>query len=266
MESFLKILQIVIWPVVTLIGAVFVVILFRGALVSVLRRTKNLELWKLKIETMAEYVGPDTLAELRRNPGAIKLEGERRHVTLIQAELLGQTDLSERTDAERAVALVREYSSAMIEVVYRYGGTLDRYAGRELTAYWGAPVEYPDAAERACDAAVAMREAVFALNARLQASGEGSLRPRIAVTSGDVVVGNIGSERHFRYSVLGETLEILSGLASIAGRLNCVIVLTEFTRAEIADRFRIVDRDVMGVKGKTGPVRIYELVGRQTES
>src|SRR5713101_2574612 len=121
METFLKILQIVIWPVITLIVVVFVVILFRSALVSVLRRTKNLELWKLKIETMAEYVGPDTLAELRRNPGAIKLEGERRHLTLIQAELMGQRELSEHADAEEAVASIREYSSVMIDIVYRYG-------------------------------------------------------------------------------------------------------------------------------------------------
>src|SRR6266567_4665411 len=190
MESFLKILQIVIWPIVTLIGVLFVVVLFRGALIAILRRTKNLELWKLKIQTMEEYVGPDTLAELRRNPGSLKLEGERRHVTIVQLELTGQTaSLSERTDAETLVALVREYSSAVIDVVYRFGGTVERYAGRELTAYWGAPIEYPDAADRACAAAIAMREAVSALNSRWEAKLGTSLRPRIAVTTGDAVVG-----------------------------------------------------------------------------
>ena len=158
MEVFSKILAFLsdqAWPLIVLVA----LILFRNPLGGLLLKVMklNVEAGRFKLETsMQEYVPPSVLNELIKNPGQLRLGGERRQVTILCADIRGFTQTSEALEPEMVAGLVHRYFTGMTEIVFRLGGTLDSYRGHVMTAYWGAPVSYPDAAARACEAALKM--------------------------------------------------------------------------------------------------------------
>jgi adenylate cyclase len=161
------------------------------------------------------------------------------------------------------VALLNEYLEAMSQVVFLEGGTLDKYIGDAVMAFWGAPRAQGDHALRACRAALAMQARLAELNAAWLERGPDRppLRMRIGINSGEPVVGNIGGENRFNYTTLGDAVNLAARLEPACKTYGVEIMIGEATRAAAGDAIRVRELDVIAVYGKEEPVRVYELLG-----
>jgi class 3 adenylate cyclase len=216
----------------------------------------------LQVDTgMQFHVSPHVLSTLREDPTQLTLAGRRRHVTLLRTDIRGFTLMNEQLDPEDVASLIRDYLTVLTGIVFDLDGTLDRYAGHVLTAYWGAPVAVDDAADRASTAALRMIEAVEKMNPELQHRKMPPLRLQITLTSGDVIVGNLGSDQRFNYGIVGEPVELLERLGRVAAQFSVNVLMTEFTCAELREPFVTkVLAEQLQVKGKAEPITVLELV------
>lgn len=251
-----------IWPLITL----FALFLFRQPLGAVLTKLMklNVEAGKFKLETsMQEYVPPSVISEIAKNPHKLALQGERRRITILYSDIKGFTTIAEHLDPETLTQHINRYLTAMTRIVFNLAGTLESYRGYSLTAYWGAPLAYADSADRACDAALQMISSVSELNPLLIEQGMPPLRLSIAITTGEVVIGNLGSEQRFNYSIIGDTLNILPQLASMTSQFQVDTVLTEYTHAELSGKFQTrLLSEKLRVTGKSRPIELYALINK----
>ncbi len=222
----------------------------------------NVEAGKFKLETsMRSYVSPELISELGRNPEKLKIAGEEKEVTILHMEVRGFTTLHEKCEPEQVTEYISKYNTQMTNHIFEFGGTVDRLLGDTLTAFWGAPIEYKDAAERACTAALKMHETVKKISPELEQLQLPPLLPVFAITTTNVIVGNMGSEQRFNYSIMGDYSYILQGLAQLNYNFNTNILMTEYTRSRISKQFktRILAEQLI-TKGKNEPIDVYELI------
>jgi adenylate cyclase len=152
----------------------------------------------------------------------------------------------------------------MASIVKQAGGTLDKFIGDAVMAFWGEPVRHPDHADRAADCALAMRDATAALRERWVAEGKPELRIGIGINTADVVVGNIGSLEHkLDYTVIGDGVNLASRLEGQNKDFGTTIIVSEFTLAKLGDRYDVRRLGDVKVKGKERPVEIFELLGKK---
>ena len=262
----LEFLTTLAWPIIVLVALV----LFRKPLGSILERIINISLvaGTFKLETsLRRYVSPGVLSELKKNPRQYNLAGERRTVTILYSEIKGFTPIHEGLLAQDAALYINRYLTHMTEIIFQLGGTLHRYEGTDITAYWGAPIAYEDSSERACDAALKMNEAVNDLSPELEELGGPPLLPIIGITTAEVIVGNLGSDQQPDYSILGDFQSILVRLAKLNYNFQTRILVTDYTHPEIKDKFKTrLLAEKLTVKGKTEPVGVYELLSREGNS
>lgn len=191
--------------------------------------------------------------------GAATREEERKLVTVVFADLIGSTALAERLDAEDLRAILTSFFNAIAEVILRFGGTVDKYAGDAVMAVFGAPSSHEDDAERAIRAALGMQEAVARLNADLGRDRGVRLELRVGVNTGRVVVGPIAAAVQAAYTVVGDTVNTAQRLQSVAG--PGTVVVGQTTR-RLADRaFRFEELEAVRVKGKAQPVAAFRVAG-----
>ncbi len=153
------------------------------------------------------------------------------------------------------------YLSRMTDILMGQWGTLDKYIGDAVMGFFGAPLDIPDHAIRACHTALIMRQALPAFNQKIALMGIEPIDFRVGIASGDVIVGNIGSEERFNYTVLGDTVNIASRLEGIGKEYAVHIVISENTRKALDSRFFVRELDTIAVKGKVEWLRIFELIG-----
>jgi adenylate cyclase len=156
--------------------------------------------------------------------------------------------------------LTHQYLSDMTDIVFSFNGTLDSYAGQALTAYWGAPLDSADAAQKACEAGLAMIEAVREMDVVTKSYGMAPFLINVVITTGEVLVGDLGSNQRFHYSILGEAVDLLPRLIRLGQQFKTDVLITEFTQAVIADQFetRLLDDHIV-MKGKNRPIAVFEL-------
>ena len=216
---------------------------------------------------MDQYLAPAVIQELQREPRRLSLRPDHRQLTILHSEVRGFDLLAERASAVELGRYLHLYLTSMTEIVFGLDGTLDRYVGNALTAYWGAPIAYTDSAKRACEAALQMVRKVDELEATLLELGVPPLRVDIAITTGVVLVGSLGSQQRFQYSILGNALDILPRLVAMNAPFRTKILLTEFTQADVHPAFETrLLAEALNVKGKAKPIAIYELVERVPRS
>lgn len=200
----------------------------------------------------------DAVAEkLMESPDAMKLGGETREVTILMADLRGFTPLAEKLPAERTVDMLNRFMGAVIDVILKCGGTVDQIVGDGLLAIFGAPATMEDAAARAVRCAVEMQHSLKEVNALNARDGLPALEMGIGISTGEVVVGNIGSSKRMKYSVIGTPVNLASRIESLA--LGGQILISEATRAEIGDLFAIVGSLRVKIKGIAGSVSIFDV-------
>ena len=216
----------------------------------------------------SNYVTTKLVDELIKNPEMAKLGGERREITVLFSDVRGFTTFSEKHAPEEVVAILNEYLGAMTEVVFRWEGTLDKFIGDAILAFWGAPIKHANHAELAVRCALDMSATIEKLQQKWQAEGKATLDMGIGINTGQVIVGNIGAEgKKMDYTVIGDNVNLGSRVESLTRKYNTRILITEFTLNNIRDlvlsgklgHLSVNGLEKVIVKGKEMPVEIFEI-------
>ncbi|MDO9459531.1 MAG: adenylate/guanylate cyclase domain-containing protein [Alphaproteobacteria bacterium] len=217
----------------------------------------------------AQYLSPALVEQLANDPTRLKLGGETRDMTFLFCDVRGFTTISEqfKGNPQGLTSLINRFLTPMTDIILEKGGTIDKYMGDCIMAFWNAPLDVPNHAEQACSTSLQMYHDLEFLNQDLKAEAEREDRPYfplkigIGLNTGDCVVGNMGSEQRFDYSVLGDAVNLASRLESQSKNYGADIVIGELTYTSVKDVFAFLELDLIAVKGKTEAVRIFSLVG-----
>jgi adenylate cyclase len=213
-----------------------------------------------------QYVSPEVVERIMDDPAALQFGGELRNLTVLFADIRDFTTFTERHDPQQVVQMLREYLTRMTTIVLDEGGTLDKYIGDAVMAEFGAPIAYPDHALRACRAALKMHAEVGRLQATWTAEGKEPFRIGLGVNSGPMVVGNLGSEQLFDYTVIGDEVNLGARLESLNKDYPTTthIIISEGTYEAVKGAVEVRQLGEVKVKGKSRPVVIYELLALTT--
>jgi adenylate cyclase len=212
--------------------------------------------------TFKQYVAEHVVEEMTKDPTRLRLGGEEKVLTVLFSDLEGFTTYSERHTAHEMTEMLAEYFNRVTEQVFLHRGTLKEYVGDELLAFFGAPLEDPQHAQRACEAALAMRDTTRALAAEWVQIGRPPLRARTGINSGPMVVGNLGSKYRFAYGVVGDQVNLGSRLEGLNKVYGTEIIISENTARLVEHAFRLRELDTVRVVGRRQAVRIYELIAK----
>ncbi|RPI03298.1 MAG: CHASE2 domain-containing protein [Ignavibacteriae bacterium] len=209
------------------------------------------------------YINPAVVNELVSNPEKAKLGGDRRELTVFFSDIANFTGISEQYHAkpEGLVALLNEFLDEMTRVVLKYEGTLDKYEGDAIMAFWGAPLPQKDHALRTCLAALEMQKRLVMLRPKWVKEGKPPLTVRMGINTGIVIVGNMGGKDRFDYTVIGDSVNLASRLESANKQYQSNIMISDFTYTHVKGKVIVRELDLIQVKGKTEPVKVYELLG-----
>jgi class 3 adenylate cyclase len=208
------------------------------------------------------YVDPAVVAQLVRNPGSLRLGGERREATVFFSDLVGFTELSEklRDEPERMVEVVNAYLEETSECLHNHGAYVDKYIGDAVMAVFGVPAALPDHELAACRAALDARRALEGINIRYASLGV-KLEVRIGLNTGEMIVGNLGSSRKRNYTVMGDAVNLASRLEGANKEFGTHVLLGETTARAVAGRMATRPLTRLRVKGKRVAIEVHELVG-----
>lgn len=222
---------------------------------------------KALIKTMfSRYVNPTVVDELVADPEKLRLGGERKELTVFFSDIEQFTTISEKLPPEQLVGILNEYLTAMTAIIFAANGTLDKYEGDAIVAFWGAPIAQPDHALRACKTALAMQATLRDMRGRWLKEGKPHLSVRIGLNTGDMIVGNMGGTDRFDYTVIGDSVNLGSRLESANKQYKTNIMISERTYKQVGDEVIARELDLLVVAGKTEPIRVYELVGMRNDN
>ena len=208
----------------------------------------------------SRYLSSQIVNELLKNPELLKLGGKRTRATLLFSDIRGFTSMSASMPPEEVVSILNTYFDVMTRIVLKYDGMLDKYMGDGLMAAFGIPLPRKDDAERAVRAALEMQEALKSLNTHLKAKLPRPLQIGIGINTGEVIAGNIGSELHTEYTVIGDPVNVSSRLESLTKTLGATIVISAETCREVEDQFFMRDLGTHTLRGKSAPIRLYQVL------
>lgn len=212
------------------------------------------------------YIAPSFMEELTRNPDKLKLGGEVRDLTVMFTDIRSFTTISEHLTPEELILLMNDFLTPMSDLVMNNRGTIDKYMGDAMMAFWNAPLDDPDHARHACLVALKMNEALIPVNESVKARAEKEgrvpvlLNAGIGINTGPCSVGNMGSRQRFAYSALGDAVNLASRLEGQTKAYGVQIMLGEATQAMVPD-LALLELDLLRVKGKEKPVRTFTLIG-----
>ncbi len=208
----------------------------------------------------SSYVSPQLLEIISRHPERLKLGGEKRTVTVLFSDIRGFTSISEKLNPEDLVNLLNKFLTPMTEVILRNGGMLDKYIGDALMALFNVPVDVDNHADRACASALEMVAILNRLNPEFRREFGITLDVGIGINTGEAVVGNMGSRQRFDYTAIGDTVNLASRLEGLNKVYRTRIIVSENTKRSLRGAFLLRTLDMVIVKGRSEPVRIYELL------
>jgi len=219
----------------------------------------------------SSYVSPKIVAELIDNPDMAGLGGYRREVTVLFADIAGFTSFSESREPEEVVTMLNEYFKEMTDVIFKWDGTLDKFVGDEIMAFWGAPVAQPNHAELAVRCAIEMSERLDKLQRRWKAEGKYILNCGIGINTGVVLIGNIGSvDKKMDYTVIGDHVNLGARTEGMTRKYDTRILITQYTYEKIAALngnniighidMPVTEVDTVKVKGKKVPIKMFSVI------
>ncbi|HAW50053.1 TPA: hypothetical protein DCX16_03785 [bacterium] len=240
-------------PSFSITGSFLVVWLYRYS-------TEEREKKKIR-EMFSRYVSPDVVEVLVSNPDAFSLGGKRMELSVLFSDICGFTTISEKLSPEDTVSLLNEYFTAMNDVIFKYKGTLDKYIGDAIMVVFGAPITQEDHAKRAVLTGMEMIRELDRLREEWKARGKEEIDIGIGINTGEMVVGNIGSDIQTNYTVIGDEVNLASRLEGMTRVYDAQIIIGSPTYEKINDEIICREIDLIIVKGKTRPIVIYEPIG-----
>jgi len=209
-----------------------------------------------------QYVPPQIVSTMSKDPEHFTMEAESREMTVLFTDVVGFTSISEKLTPKELATFMNEYLTAMTAIIYGHGGTVDKYIGDAIMAFWGAPLHDPDHAQHAVEAAVAMRKRMVTLQREMTVQGFPEIKIGIGVNSGQMRVGNMGSSFRVAYTVMGDAVNLASRLEGLTRQYDTWIIAGETTRGLI-EGYVWRELDLVRVKGKNEPVAIFEPCGTE---
>ncbi len=191
-----------------------------------------------------QFVPPAVVRELMKDPERLKLGGEERELTIMFSDIRGFTALTERLSPLELTRFLNSYTDEMTEIIFHHRGTLDKFEGDAIMAFWGAPYEQPDHMLRACAAALDMSRRVDQLRPRWNTEGKGNVDVGVGLSTGRVVVGNMGSKKRFNYTVLGDPVNLASRLEGVNKEYSTRILVSEATYRQALDAVGILEKSI----------------------
>lgn len=222
-------------------------------------------------EAFGHYISPDFMEELTKNPDKLKLGGEVRELTVMFTDIRSFTKISESLKPEELTQLMNDFLTPMSDLVMESRGTIDKYMGDAMMAFWNAPLDDPDHARQACLTALKMNEALKPVNKTIQKQAEERgrkpmfLSAGIGINTGPCSVGNMGSKQRFAYSAMGDTVNLASRLEGQTKTYGVNTLIGEDTYKQVSD-LAMLELDLVQVVGREEPVRVYTLVGNEEET
>jgi adenylate cyclase len=213
-------------------------------------------------EAFSRYLNPELARMVSENPDMLQLGGTRQCLTVLFSDIRGFTSISEGLEPETLVEVLNVYLGEMTGIVFEHDGTLDKYIGDAIMAVWGAPVACEDHAARACAAALEMGKRLRDRQDEWTGRGWPKIAAGIGLHTGDMVAGNMGSQHHLSYTVMGDNVNLGSRLEGLTKNYGVSLLVSEATLEAAGAGFIARELDLVAVKGKALPVRIFELVGR----
>jgi len=211
------------------------------------------------------YLSPEVISRIMEDPDRLKLGGERRELTIFFSDLEGFTSLSEGLEPQELTQLLNEYLTDMTDIILESGGTLDKYEGDAIIAFWNAPADQPDHALRACRASVLCQRKLTERRAEFKERFGSELRMRIGLNTGPVIVGNMGSSQRFDYTVLGDAANLAARLEGANKVFGTYLMISESTHEAVREQMLARELGSLRVVGRKQPVRVYELEGFASE-
>ncbi len=211
-------------------------------------------------QTFSKFVSHTVVDELLAHPEKLKLGGDKKILTVLFSDIRGFTTISEALTPEALVDHLNIYLQAMTDIVIKFDGTLDKYVGDEIMAFWGAPIPQDDHALLACKTAIEMMEVLHRMNDAWRAEGKPPLEIGIGLNSGEMVVGNMGSTSRMDYTLMGDNVNLGARLEGTNKQYKTNIIISEYTYEHVKEHVICRELDLVRVKGKELPVKIYELL------
>jgi adenylate cyclase len=214
-------------------------------------------------KVFSHYVSGAVVDDLLKHPEKVKLGGEKKFCTVLFSDIEGFTSIAETMEPSNLVQLLNDYLTSMTNVVFQFKGMLDKYEGDAIMAVFGAPVEIDNSPELACLTALEMNKQLKLLQEYWKKINRPVFNMRIGINSGEMIVGNMGSERRFDYTVVGDTVNLASRLEGANQLYKTRVMIGEQTFDHVQEKFITRPLDLLRVKGKKKPVRAYELIARK---
>lgn len=234
---------------------------------TVVRALESQDLSKQKqlvTNALTQYVSSKVVEQIMADPSRLQLGGERKTLSILFSDLEGFSRLAERMEPEPLTALLNDYLTDMSNIILDEGGTLDKYQGDGIVAFWNAPLDQHDHAASACRAALRCQQRLRERAEDFTARAGGKLKARIGLHTGEVVVGNMGSKMRFDYSILGDAANLASRLESANKVFGTAIIVSEATWLQAGGGNDFIGREIGMIKvvGRDTPVRVFELQGQ----
>ncbi len=211
----------------------------------------------------SRYIAPDVIEEIIENPETLELGGEERDITSYFSDVEGFSSISEMMSPRELVNLLNEYLSEMTNIILSHGGTIDKYEGDAIIAFYGAPQPFPDHAVKACLASIDMKRRLKELQEEWRSTGQVELKARMGMNTGLAVVGNMGSSTRMDYTAMGDTINLASRLEGVNKIYRTYAMISGTTYEAAKDVIDARKLDMVRVMGKDEVIHIYELLGRK---
>ena len=198
-------------------------------------------------DTLSRYVSPAMADKIMKNPESLQLGGQRRHLTVLFADIKSFTSLAEKMDPAEVVEMLNYFFTRMVDLVFEHQGTLDKFLGDGLLAFFGAPMEVPQAASQAVACAIAMQQRLRAMQVKGTTPIQGM---RVGVNTGEAIIGNIGSEKRMDFTIIGDAVNVAARLLEVAREQETPIVIGEGTYQEVEGKFSLKPGPSVVLRGR----------------
>ncbi|VAX17155.1 Adenylate cyclase [hydrothermal vent metagenome] len=211
-------------------------------------------------DAFGRYLSPNVITRLIENPDLLKLGGQRKIMTAFFSDVAGFTSISEQLNPTELVTLLNEYLSEMTNIILSLDGTVDKYEGDAIIAFWGAPMDIKNHAALCVEAAVKMQRKLVDMRADWRKRGQLELYVRMGINTGEMVVGNMGSKQRMDYTMMGDSVNLAARLEGVNKYYGTYTMISEFTHELVKDKFLCLELDSVRVEGKKKAIRLYEVI------